>query len=807
MSAANYSNAGALPKFAVKDATPLTPAKSKNSSGGGSSGGGSWRSKKMMAIVVLAMFLGASSGFVVRPHLKSRLMAAARPLRLAAVLPSLSNTEEVAKLWSVTLVDASRRAKAMLDAQVMRLVQMLRRLVVAIADAVQRLLPGQKRPPAVPSGWADDRREERRRSLEVAYARRKKEDMDIARKAAWERGRVQEEAEKTVREQAAAAQATPVNAAMRNQQKAVAQLRRMKEVVAARSNVAAVVAYSSLSPVVAPAAPAVTAAKAYAQRQKEAAENARKLAWAKGRMLEEAEAARRAAAARKVVECGPQAVAPPPAPAPAPPPAPAPSPLTSTTAATTAAAPARRTAPALMTVPPVETRMETADDMASSVRAPAGLARPPLARVTDDCEHEREAARAFAMRSRERVQDAAQRMRARAQQGAAAGQAAAVGGVPVAAGFLVSEVRSIETAVEQQGSDGAALVVLLDEPALGGQEGLACLDVSGPPLTETLPGGPKALPGRDEPALGTASDPALLLPTSDDSCPPAAGARAWAGAAVVAASTAGAEVGAVAVDERAAAAAYARRIKAAKAAAMQRARARALSSAALASASPSACTPASAFGLEECADGAGAGAGASSAALRNEMVQADSVPINAHATRTSCDEEDHLAGAAKPLAREAQKEEERREVEEVEVESGRSTAPYDSSPGPWGTAAGTDPAAGREREAARAFAQRVKAGQEAARVRALSPGRVETSASPLSPPSLPSPSPSLSSTRAAAATASTPPAQSHPPPPQSPPQSPQTPPPPSPSPADDQGKLGGFLVIFGTLFAHFYLHI
>jgi len=96
-----------------------------------------------------------------------------------------------------------------------------------------------------------------------------------------------------------------------------------------------------------------------------------------------------------------------------------------------------------------------------------------------------------------------------------------------------------------------------------------------------------------------------------------------------------------------------------------------------------------------------------------------------------------------------------------------------SSPSP--SPSSGDPAA-KEREAARAFARKVKESQEAARRRAEAHAVTVTPAKPA--PSAP-----------AAAVASTP--------------TTSTP----TSPSVDEGKVGGFLVIMATLFAHFVLHM
>jgi hypothetical protein len=141
--------------------------------------------------------------------------------------------------------------------------------------AVRLLFPPRQQPRApkgIPSGLADDEREERRRSLEVAYVRRKQED------------------------QMAAAATMPPNAALLNQQKAVAQLQRMREKIAARTSspaTTAVRAPSSAGVALAPprAATAVDplakeraereAAKAFARKVKEAQEAARRRAEAR----------------------------------------------------------------------------------------------------------------------------------------------------------------------------------------------------------------------------------------------------------------------------------------------------------------------------------------------------------------------------------------------------------------------------------------------------------------------------------------------------------------------------------------------
>jgi hypothetical protein len=147
------------------------------------------------------------------------------------------------------------------------------------------------------------REAERRKSLEIAYARKKKQEWETARRQAMERGRAREAAAKLLQQQAAVKFTVPTLAA-----KAPA-----PTPVAAAPAAAAVTA-AVTAPTLASNAEATEQqqAKAYAQRKKAEAEKARQLALARAMDAED----RLLAAARAVANKSVPAVAAPPAAAP-----------------------------------------------------------------------------------------------------------------------------------------------------------------------------------------------------------------------------------------------------------------------------------------------------------------------------------------------------------------------------------------------------------------------------------------------------------------------------------------------------------
>ena len=238
------------------------------------------------AVALVKQFAGAS--------MKTKLIVLAHPVIAVALLWALKSAVDAAIRALVSLFKpkpkprffglskpATKARPEPFFAQQLSLPRLpsLASMAQPVVDrAVRLLFPPRQQPRApkgIPSGLADDQREERRRSLEVAYVRRKQEDR-----------------------MAAAAATMPPNAALLNQQKAVAQLQRMREKIAARTSspattTTAVPAPSSVAVALAPqqAATAVDplakeraereAAKAFARKVKEAQDAARRRAEAR----------------------------------------------------------------------------------------------------------------------------------------------------------------------------------------------------------------------------------------------------------------------------------------------------------------------------------------------------------------------------------------------------------------------------------------------------------------------------------------------------------------------------------------------